>query len=317
VCLSGNNILDETRYSPAIRFGALALAIGFERLIDGELNMKKLVLALAAMAAFTTGSASAADMAVKAPRPLPPPAPVYQWTGFWISGGFGYGLADIEQSTFSAVTIPPNLFDSRDIGAKGWLAKVGGGADYQFAGPFGSWVIGAFADAQWSDIKGQGGFFCPSGCSGPFNFNGQVKNDWSWAVGARLGYVALPGLLTYVNGGFTQSHWKQVNFADGDPTDTTFGQFTGLVQPSRTRDGWFVGGGTEYAITQLPGLFWKSEYRLAEYQRKDFSQLCIVAIDCGPAGTIHSINSDRTFVQTITTELVYRFNWGGPVAAKY
>jgi len=254
---------------------------------------------------------------MKAP---PPPIPVYNWTGFWISGGFGYGLADIEQSTFSSGLIPPAVFDpGHDIGARGWLAKVGGGADYQFAGPWGNWVIGAFADAQWSDIKGQGGFFCPAVIcpGGTFSHVGQVKNDWSWAVGARLGYVALPGLLTYFNGGFTQSHWKNVNFTDGDPTNATFGQFTGLILPSRTRDGWFVGGGTEYAITQIPGLFWKSEYRLAEYQRKDFNQLCIVAT-CGIPGTIHSINNDRTFVQTATTELVYRFNWGGGgVVAKY
>src|SRR4051812_15896278 len=27
-------------------------------------------------------------------------------------------------------------------------------------------------------------------------FNGRFRNDWSWAAGGRLGYVALPGLLT-------------------------------------------------------------------------------------------------------------------------
>ena len=54
--------------------------------------MKKLVLALASLALFT-GSAVAADMAVKAPPPVA--APVYNWTGFWISGGIGYGLADL------------------------------------------------------------------------------------------------------------------------------------------------------------------------------------------------------------------------------
>jgi hypothetical protein len=36
-----------------------------------------------------------------------------------------------------------------------------------------------------------------------------------------------------------------------------------------------------------------------------------------PAGSLHSIDNSRTYVQTATTELVYRFNWGGPVVAKY
>ncbi|MFX5233334.1 hypothetical protein ABTC74_19505, partial [Acinetobacter baumannii] len=88
---------------------------------------------------------------------------------------------------------------------------------------------------------------------------------------------------------------------------------TGLVLPSKTRDGWFIGGGTEYAITQLPGLFWKSEYRMAEYDTKNTTQVCVVANGCGAAGTLHSIDRSHNYVQTITTELVYRFNWGGPV----
>jgi len=53
--------------------------------------MKKLVIALAALAAFT-GSASAADIAVKARPAPPPPPPVANWTGCYISGSFGYCL---------------------------------------------------------------------------------------------------------------------------------------------------------------------------------------------------------------------------------
>jgi opacity protein-like surface antigen len=54
--------------------------------------MKKLVLALTAVAAFT-GSASAADLGArpyaKAPVAV---APAYNWTGFYIFGGGGGGL---------------------------------------------------------------------------------------------------------------------------------------------------------------------------------------------------------------------------------
>ena len=59
--------------------------------------MKKLVLALTAVAALTT-SASAADLAArpyaKAPVPV---APAYNWTGFYIFGGGGGGLWAADQ----------------------------------------------------------------------------------------------------------------------------------------------------------------------------------------------------------------------------
>ena len=64
--------------------------------------MKKLVLALTAVAAFT-GSASAADLGApvpytKAPVPV---APAYNWTGFYIFGGAGGGIW--EADTFSRI----------------------------------------------------------------------------------------------------------------------------------------------------------------------------------------------------------------------
>lgn len=270
--------------------------------------MKKLALALAATAAFA-GQAIAADMPARiAKAPVVAPVPMANFTGIWISGGFGYGLYDVDHSTVSTA-IPPAIFDiGHDNGGRGWLGKVGIGGDYQTGG----FVFGVFADAQWSDIKGNYSFNCPGGCAGPTGYIGTLKNDWSWAVGGRVGYVALPGLLTYINGGYSQSNWTQVNYVDAATAGAT-----GLVLPGATRDGWFLGGGTEYAISQVPGLFWKSEYRFADYGSQNYNQVCVVTGPCGAAGTVHSIDRSRAYVQTITSELVYRFNWGGPVVAKY
>ena len=54
--------------------------------------MKKLVLALTAVAALTT-SASAADLGARPYAKAPVPyAPAYNWTGFYIFGGGGGGL---------------------------------------------------------------------------------------------------------------------------------------------------------------------------------------------------------------------------------
>jgi outer membrane immunogenic protein len=278
--------------------------------------MKKLVLALTAVAAFT-GSAIAADMAPrtysKAPAPVSAAA---NWTGLWVSGGFGYEMMQYQHSE-TAATAPFALFSqSLDTSGKGWLGKVGLGYDYQFMGNF---VIGAFADAQWSNVSGQAAFACPfTGCAGAFAYTGQIKNDWSWGAGGRIGYVALPGLLTYFNAGYTQAHFNQTNYADAFASSALFGTNTGLVLPSRTKSGYFLGGGTEYAISQIPGLFWKNEVRFSDFGSKTDSQFCtITTANCGGVLAVHSLQQNHVYEEAATTEIVYRFNWNGPVVAKY
>ena len=54
----------------------------------GDFEMKKILLALTAVAAMT-GSASAADLAARPYVKAPVPAPVANWTGFYIFGGGG------------------------------------------------------------------------------------------------------------------------------------------------------------------------------------------------------------------------------------
>ncbi len=88
--------------------------------------MKKLVLALTTVAAFS-GSALAADMAPRAYSKAPAPvAAVASWTGFWISGGFGYGLTETSHSTVGAGTVTsPFSILATDNGGKGWLRQGG------------------------------------------------------------------------------------------------------------------------------------------------------------------------------------------------
>ncbi|WP_197033469.1 hypothetical protein [Bradyrhizobium sp. URHD0069] len=81
--------------------------------------MKKLVLALTAVAAFT-GSANAADLpgryTTKAPAPV---APLYNWTGFYIFGGTGGGLWAADSNV---VRTPAGL---RSPAIRGWAAAAG------------------------------------------------------------------------------------------------------------------------------------------------------------------------------------------------
>jgi outer membrane immunogenic protein len=87
------------------------------------------------------------------------------------------------------------------------------------------------------------------------------------------------------------------------------------VSLSSTQGGYFLGGGTEYAVTQLPGLFWKNEVRFSDFGNKTSPLICGADVGCA-IGAVAS-QTPHIYEQKATTELVYRFNWGGPVVARY
>jgi outer membrane immunogenic protein len=263
--------------------------------------MKKLVVALTAMAAFT-GSALAADLGArpytKAPVPM---APVYNWTGFYIFGGAGGGIWDADTFTSVTATGRPLSINQRQ-GGDGWFGTVGIGYDWQFGG---RWVAGVFGDGQFGSLRGT--------IQDPFAaLSATIKMQDAWAAGVRVGYLVAPNVLSYVNGGYTGSHWSGTTLLD-----TFSGLPVGGHTNSFNRNGWFVGGGVEnnldiFGIT-APGWFWKTEYRAAYYDRKSINEL----VDGTNAFAGRDI-SFKPWVQTISTSLVYRFNWGGaPIAAKY
>jgi outer membrane immunogenic protein len=269
--------------------------------------MKKLVLALTAVAAFT-GSAMAADMARPYTKAAAPMAPVVSWTGCYVSGGGGYGIYRVNRDERATVGGAALVVNST-AGGDGWLATVGGGCDYQFNS---RWVVGAFADGTWSDIRGD----AATRVFGVGDVSvGQLKSDWSWAAGARLGYLVNPSFLTYVNAGYTQAHFKTQSLT----TMLAPIASTGIQVPGQSFDGFFIGSGVEYAFDWMPGLFVRSEGRAAWYSRRDVVPVCASAgTFCGGAtGAFGDTDSRRPIVYTAKTELVYRFNWGGPVVAKY
>ena len=99
-----------------------------------------------------------------------------------------------------------------------------------------------------------------------------------------------PNLVTYWDGGYTQARFNQINL------------FTDTVPSFR-----FLGGGTEYALNMdwfpIRGLFWRTEYRYSSYQSAD-----IAIVPLAITGTAEHMQKD---VHTVTTSLMWRFNWGG------
>jgi outer membrane immunogenic protein len=295
--------------------------------VSKETAMKRTIAAVSALAALT-GSAPAADLAVKAYPQTPAPAvvPVYNWTGCYVGAGAGYGMysADHDQivtglpngggTAFPVGTVSQS---NQTTGGRGWDGIVSVGCDYQFAtSRFGNWVIGGFADFEWSDIKGDTVTFAHYfGDGSAVAGVGSLKLDSKWSIGGRLGWLVMPQLLTYFDGGFTEARFGDVNFTNN--LAPFIGTATGLNLPAQTYQGWFIGAGTEYAVGWWPGLFLKTEYRYSSYDTKTIGTNCLAASAPGPAPSCTMAGpsgfADRytPHVQTVLTELVYRFNWGG------
>ena len=251
--------------------------------------MNKFLLAVfAAVAALAVGPAAAADMTAKpAYKAPPPPAPAPSWTGFYVGAGLGYGMWNADTGlTFGGVPQTATVTN----GGRGWLGKVTAGYDYQFTSNI---VAGVFGDYDFANIKGW--LQTTTGICPFCNVGGNENENSSWAVGGRIGWLITPDIFSYWNGGYTAAHFDTINLVDQNGFT-----FQGTI-PSNTYHGWFTGGGVETRVTFLPitGLFFNTEYRYASYNMASF-----------PSFTIPGDNvTIRPYVQTITSGLVYKFNW--------
>lgn len=172
----------------------------------------------------------------------------------------------------------------------GHVGGAFGGSDNALAPGFSSGNDGRFMGG------GQIGYdyqFAPNwvmGLEANYSFldtSSSFSNRGLGSVTGRLGYTWGPALL-YVKGGYG---WADSRFSNG------FGGNGG-------RDGYTVGGGLEYMFTQN----WSGKI---EYQYYNFGDVNVFDAAGLPVG---SFRNDQ---HTIKAGLNYRFNWGGPVVARY
>jgi outer membrane immunogenic protein len=166
-----------------------------------------------------------------------------------------------------------------------FMGGVQGGADYQFAN---NWVIGIEAQYSWMNSNNNGVLF-PGGVLVTSN-----SNELGSVTG-RLGYSFGPALV-YAKGGYA--------FKDGDNIRVAGSPF-GFTTTGNTHDGYTVGAGVEYMFAPN----WSAK---VEYQYYNFGSTTFLT---GPAGVVGArFNDDE---HTVKAGLNYRFNWGGPVVARY
>ena len=165
-------------------------------------------------------------------------------------------------------------------------------------------MIGFLGDFDLMDLKGT--LNTQLNFASGAQIQGDEKESSAWAVGARIGYVIAPMVLGYVDGGWTETRFDQINLQS-----TTNGNFDGNAFPQHTYQGWFIGSGFEYNFTWLPiqGLFLRTEYRYSTFKRDDLTEFVIATgAPAGNAGFGSVLHAQKQ-VQTVTTSLVWRFNW--------
>jgi outer membrane immunogenic protein len=260
-------------------------------------DMKKLFLATLAGLALIPGSAFAADMAAPVYKAAPPPPPAFNWSGIYINAGGGYGMwsADTQVLTPGGACV---ACAQQTASGTGYLGTVGGGFDVQLGSlGFGNWnptiVAGLFGDYNFSSIKGT--IEDPS--IGLFGTSGYIKDTDAWAGGARLGVGLGSLVLTYVNGGVTGHRFSGATL-DSNIT----GAPVGITTAAFNKTGWFLGGGTETSLSGVlsPGWFWRSEYRYSYLGTTSVAELPVA-----------DVISFHPMVQTLTSSIVYKFNWMG------
>jgi outer membrane immunogenic protein len=250
--------------------------------------MKKLALTAAAIFALFTGTASAADMAVKA-RPVVAPVVVYNWTGLYIGinggGGSAHKCWDLVNN-FGVPVVPAAPEGCHD--ATG--GTIGGQIGYRWQAS--NWVFGLEAQGNWADFNGSNAsvFFV--------DVTDRSKVEAFGLFTGQIGY-AVNNLLLYVKGGAAVASDKYNTFF------TSTG--AGIDRASETRWGAVVGAGVEFGFAPN----WSVAF---EYDHLFMGKRDVISYDI-TTGALSAIDAIRQDVDIVTVRVNYRF--GGPVLARY
>ena len=210
------------------------------------------------------------------------------WNQIYLSAGVGAdALADDGRIT------PPNNKGHISYGGPvggdvGW--DVSAGIDAQLNQMF---VVGAFANFDWSNIDTEGTFHSNATTVHVSAFD--LKN--AWTVGGRAGVLITPSTLAYGLLGYSWFDFDNLRVSavdSGGGSQGSGGGFAGVLNEP-IRNGVTIGGGVEQKIT--PNLSLKAEYRFTDLGDVD------QAID--------TVQIDRhSSIQTVRVGAAYRLGWG-------
>jgi outer membrane immunogenic protein len=195
------------------------------------------ILSLAGAAfALSVASASAADLPVKAP--MMAPVQTFDWSGWYAGVGIGGSWNDFDwvyPSNGASPAPNPVKHDQTMVG-------LHGGAQYQFGGlGFGGGLVLGYEYSANFNMDGStgGGSVCPNPA-----FECRAKMENLFTIGGKLG-LAWDRFMLYGTGG-----WAGANVQTEADNGVAF------ERTKQWHNGWYVGGGLDYAFYHTAGTDW-------------------------------------------------------------
>ncbi len=236
----------------------------------------------------------------------PPPAQVYNWTGFYVGANGGYGWGDPSYSIAPDSDAARLFILSHDLRSGAFDVSggvVGGQLGYNWQiSP--KWVTGLEADFGYARLRGNSSITTRALFGDTVNHTYETKLDWLGTIRGRLGFLPTENFLIFATGGVaygrtsanqstTNLTYKGVYFQGVFPDGSTLFCVGGTCTSgggSKTSVGWTIGGGMEYAI-------WKNITLKAEY----------LYVDLGDQ-TIHPLSQSFSGSAPTSIAVAYRSN---------
>ena len=260
-------------------------------MIESKL-IAKWIATIAFTAALGAGAASAADFGARPYTKAPYINPVFNWAGFYVGGHVGGAVTNEQWINSANTTLFGDLSPGQGFRQRG--SGVFGGGQMGYNWQASNYVFGL--EGTLSGLNNRGtvlnnvfGF----GLDDQFSW----RTEWMATVTGRLGY-AVSNNLFYVKGGYAGVN-NRLSVIDQVPV-------TGSGSQTQWHNGWTLGAGWEYGITQnwIVGV----EYDYSAFERKSY-QLAGVS-----AGT-YTFDTKPRDIQSAVVRLSYKF--GAPLVARY
>jgi len=208
--------------------------------------MKRSLFGIAAIAALFATPALAADLPFKA---LPPPVPLFVWTGFYggVNAGYSWG------SSLNTTNVPLlSTTYSEGITHRGWEASVEGGYCWQ-QGPTTAFVACLEARYDFPRERSQSTTIATIFPGATQTTVSSTTHIDPLLIGPHLGFLTNANhTMWYAAGGVAVAQ------VGGSSTGTNLGGTSTATPPSGWAAGWFVGAGVEQMFGDHWGL--KLEY---------------------------------------------------------
>jgi outer membrane immunogenic protein len=252
----------------------------------------KFVAALALTATVGVGVASAADLAPYAYTKAPVlPYAVYNWAGFYVGGHIGGSWTNQSWTNTADTAAFGDLAPGQGFGQRG--AGVFGGGQIGYNWQASNYVFGLEGTISGMDNSGTLSNTVFGARDDVFSW----RTNWMATVTGRVG-IAANNNLFYAKGGYAGAN-SHLAVSDIVPP------LVGSGSDTRWHNGWTVGAGWEYGITQnwIAGL----EYDFASFETRSYQ--------LGTNLGVYSFDSKPRDIQSVVARISYKFN--GPIIANY